>query len=90
VKAQVDLTSAMKIAISSMVTTAGANLSVGSPYDLGIYRNGSLQLEELRVDADSPLLERLQDVWQRHLLAAIEELPEVSQGDLSPEVWTST
>ncbi len=89
VKAQVGLTSAMKIAISSMVTTAGANLSVGPPYDLGIYRNGSLQLEELRIEADSPLLERLHNVWHRHLLAAIDELPEVSQGDLTPEVWTS-
>ena len=36
------LATAAKIALSSMMSTARANLSVGPPYDLGIYRNGSL------------------------------------------------
>jgi putative proteasome-type protease len=87
VKAHVDLMVATKIALGSMMSTASANLSVGPPYDLGVYRNGSLELEELRVEADSPVLERLQEIWARHLLDAIGELPSVA-ADLVPEVRT--
>ena len=39
---------AIKIALSSMISTAHANLSVGPPYDLGVYRNGSLEVDETR------------------------------------------
>ena len=39
--ARVDMEAATKIALSSMISTAHANLSVGPPYDLGLYRNGS-------------------------------------------------
>ena len=42
---RVDLETAIKIALSSMVSTARANLSVGPPYDLGVYRNGSLRVD---------------------------------------------
>ena len=87
VKAHVDLMVATKIALGSMMSTASANLSVGPPYDLGVYRNGSLELEELRVEADSPVLDRLQEIWARHLLDAIGELPSVA-ADLVPEVRT--
>ena len=89
VKAHVDLMVATKIALGSMMSTASANLSVGPPYDLGIYRNGSLELEEFRVEADSPILERLQEIWARHLLNAIGELPTISPADFRPEVRTS-
>ena len=37
-----DLTTAVKIALASMMSTARANLSVGPPYDVGIYKNGSM------------------------------------------------
>ena len=84
VKAHVDILVATKIALGSMMSTASANLSVGPPYDLGIYRNGSLELEELRVEADSPVLERLQEIWARHLLNAIGELPSVTASELTP------
>jgi putative proteasome-type protease len=77
VEARVDLRSAIKIALSSMMSTARANLSVGPPYDVGVYLNNSMRVEELRIESDSPLLGQLRDVWERHLIGAISELPAV-------------
>ncbi len=51
----VGIEAAAKIALSSMLSTARANISVGPPYDLGIYRNGSLVLEQRRIEADAPV-----------------------------------
>lgn len=36
-----DLVTSTKIALSSMMSTARANLSVGPPYDAGVYRTGT-------------------------------------------------
>ena len=77
VHAKVDMESAVKVALSSMLSTARANLSVGPPYDLGVYRNGSLELLEHRIGDDSPYLRELQDVWVGLLTEAIEQLPPV-------------
>ena len=74
-RAQVDIGRGGKIALSSMISTAHANLSVGPPYDLALYRNGSLEVDEVRIDADSPYLASLKDVWIEHFLAAIHQLP---------------
>jgi len=83
VAADVDLSSATKIALGSMMSTARANLSVGPPYDIGIFHgDGSLLLEEARVAADSPLLARLEQVWEKHLLNAVADLPTISPGDI--------
>lgn len=82
VTANADLVAATKIALGSMMSTARANLSVGPPYDIGIYRNDSLTVEETRIPADSPVLGRLREVWERHLLAAIEDLPSYTAEDL--------
>jgi putative proteasome-type protease len=75
VHAKVDMDTAIKIALSSMISTAHANLSVGPPYDLGIYRNGSLKVDETRVEADSPYLASLKDAWMAHFLGAVHQLP---------------
>jgi putative proteasome-type protease len=83
VRAHVDLVTAVKIALGSMMSTARANLSVGPPYDIGLCRHGALEFEEFRVEADSPLLERLEEVWARHLLNAIADLPGISREDLT-------
>lgn len=86
VKAHVDLISATKIAIGSMMSTASSNLSVGPPYDIGLYRNGAHELEELRVEEDSPVLHELQSLWNKHLLNAVAELPTISrEALLEPE-----
>ncbi|HTR68886.1 MAG TPA: hypothetical protein VMH41_01490 [Mycobacteriales bacterium] len=82
VAADVDLATATKIALTSMVSTAAANVSVGPPYDAVIYPNGSFAPIEIRINADSPFLERLEAVWVRHLLGAISELPVIEPGDL--------
>jgi len=75
VEAHVELEAAAKIALTSMLMTARANLSVGPPYDLAIYRNGALELDELRIEEDSPFLDELNAVWTRHLFEAIADLP---------------
>jgi len=75
VHARLEVEAAAKVALSSMVSTARANLSVGPPYDLAVYRNGTLDLEEHRIDEQSAYLGELQEVWVRHLTAAIQELP---------------
>jgi putative proteasome-type protease len=81
VEAQVDLDTAITIALGSMMSTARANLSVGPPYDAGVYLNDSLTLSEFRIESDSPLLERLKETWERQLMAALTELQEFSRSD---------
>jgi putative proteasome-type protease len=80
VRAHVDLETAGKVALSSMMSTARANLSVGPPYDAAIYRNGSLHVDELRIEESSPFLAQLDAVWTEHLLAAIAHLPVIPTG----------
>ena len=82
VEARVDLETATKIALGSMMSTARANLSVGPPYDIGIYLNDSREVNQYRIQSDSALLEELHEVWERVLLHAVIELPAVSAGDL--------
>ena len=72
----------MSIALSSMISTARANLSVGPPYDLAVYRNGSLELEQGRIEPDAPVLHELQERWATQLLAAVDQLPRVVPADL--------
>jgi putative proteasome-type protease len=86
VTANVDLAAATKVALGSMMSTARANLSVGPPYDIAVYSNDALDVEEARILEDSPLLGRLREVWERHLMSAIDELPSFSAEDLvAPE-----
>jgi putative proteasome-type protease len=82
VKGHVGMDDAVSIALSSMISTARANLSVGAPYDLAVYRNGSLELEQGRIEADAPVLHELQERWTTQLLAAVAELPRVRPADL--------
>jgi putative proteasome-type protease len=83
VEAHVDLVTAAKIALGSMLSTARANLSVGPPYDIGIYFNDSRSLSRFRIESDSPLLDKLRKVWERNLLNGIAELPAITQDDLT-------
>jgi putative proteasome-type protease len=83
VRAHVGVDAAAKIALSSMTSTARANLSVGPPYDAAVYLNGSLDVSEVRIDASSPYLTELDEAWSLHLLDAIEHLPPIP-ADLRP------
>jgi putative proteasome-type protease len=80
-EAHLDLEDASKVALSSMISTARANLSVGPPYDLGVYRPGTHVLEHSRIDAHSEYLTRLEEVWARHLGLALAELPMVDAAE---------
>lgn len=81
-----DLVTSTKIALSSMMSTARANLSVGPPYDAGVYRTGTFQLDEYRFTADSAILGELRDVWERAVVDAVARLPHVSLPELSAAV----
>ena len=86
VTADVDLGDAVKIALGSMMSTARANLSVGPPYDIAIYRNGARDVEEIRIAADSDLLGELRTVWERMLTEMVAELPHVGRQELTGTV----
>ena len=86
VEAKADLDSAAKIALGSMMSTARANLSVGPPYDVGVYVDDTLELEEFRIAIGSPLLQQLSEAWERHLLDGVAELPTIRSNDLQIEI----
>jgi putative proteasome-type protease len=86
VETRVDLETATMIAVGSMMSTAAANLSVGPPYDLGIYLNDSFEVEEFRIEVDAPVLGRLRDTWERHLLRGVAELKTISHEDFAIEM----
>jgi putative proteasome-type protease len=77
VRAHVDLQTAAKIALGSMLSTAHANLSVGPPYDAALYRNGTFEVRELRIEEDNAYLRRLNEVWIEQLLEAVAVLPPI-------------
>jgi predicted proteasome-type protease len=57
---EVSAETAIKIALGSMMSTARANLSVGPPYDLGVYGREPFTVDEYRIEADSRVLADLQ------------------------------
>jgi putative proteasome-type protease len=77
VRAHVDLQAAAKIALGSMLSTAHANLAVGPPYDAGLYRNGTFEVRELRIEEDNAYLRQLNEVWIEQLLDSIAHLPPI-------------
>jgi putative proteasome-type protease len=79
VTADADLDDAVRIALGSMMSTARANLSVGPPYDVAIYRDGGHAVEEVRVEAGSALLAELSETWDRLLVDAVSALPHVTR-----------
>jgi putative proteasome-type protease len=86
VETGVDLETATMIAIGSMMSTAAANLSVGPPYDVGIYLNDSLDLEEFRIEEHAPVLDRLRRTWERHLMQGVAELQSIAHEDFAVEL----
>jgi putative proteasome-type protease len=77
VRAHVDLQTAAKIALGSMLSTAHANLSVGPPYDAALYRNGTFEVRELRIEEDNAYLRQLNEVWIEQLHDAVAVLPPI-------------
>ncbi len=83
VRAHVSGDKALKIALSSMVSTAHSNLSVGPPYDIGIYRNDSFTVEEYRIEIGSTYLQEMQDAWIEQMIMAIDMLPPITERTFS-------
>jgi putative proteasome-type protease len=75
VRAHVGMASAGRIALSSMISTARANLSVGPPYDVGLYLNDTFELEQLRIEPDSEYVDELEAAWAEIMTDAIDRLP---------------
>ena len=80
--AHTDLVTSLKIALGSMMSTARANLSVGPPYDAAVYRNDAFDLDEHRFTAESAVLGELREVWERNILNAVGQLPDVGLSEL--------
>jgi putative proteasome-type protease len=78
----VDAETATKIALGSMMSTARANIAVGPPYDLGLYTRGSFEVEEFRIEANSPVLVALETAWEQQLRASFGQLPSLTRADL--------
>ncbi len=64
-----------------MLSTTRANLSVGPPFDLAVYRNDSLSFDEHRIEADSEYLVEIQQRFVTHLMGALDELPAIPWSD---------
>jgi putative proteasome-type protease len=82
VEANVDLETATKIAVGSMMSTARANISVGPPYDAGIFWRATKTFRAFRIQSDSLLLDQISKVWEQHLLNGIADLPAITGVDL--------
>jgi putative proteasome-type protease len=78
----VDTATAVKIAISSMMSTARANVAVGPPYDLALYIKDMHALETQRIGEDSQSLRALSHAWERMLRSSVAQLPSFLPADL--------
>jgi putative proteasome-type protease len=88
VQANVDIDTATSVALGSMMSTAGANLSVGPPYDGCIYLKDSMKPVEFRIQSDSPLLTELRESWERQMKRALTEIQRISWADDTISVLT--
>ncbi|MCO8144344.1 proteasome-type protease [Rhodovulum tesquicola] len=68
---------AIKLLLVSFDSTVKANLSVGPPFDLQLYRAGSLTLEpQLRIAAGDPYYHAISAGWGEALKTALDSLPD--------------
>lgn len=85
VGADTSLEDAARCALVSMDSTTHSNVTVGPPFELLIYKTGSLKLDKyLCLQADSPYLKKLKDAWDAKVKEAFAELPKISRKALKP------
>lgn len=85
VRAQTTLDDAARCALVSMDSTTNSNVTVGPPFELLIYKTGSLKLDKyVCLGADSPYLKKLRDAWDGKVKEAFAELPKISRKALKP------
>lgn len=82
----VDFVTGLKVVLSSMMSTSRSNVSVGPPYDIGMYATGSHTLDEFRVPPGSPALVRLEHFWGNRLRDLMDQLPPISPADFASDV----
>lgn len=76
VRSGTPLEDAARCALVSIDSTMRANISVGPPLEVAIYRAGTLALSQrLSLDHDSPLYRDLQKRWSEGLRRAFDKLP---------------
>ncbi len=67
---------AARCALVSLDSTMRSNISVGPPFELAIYRNNSLDIDQrLTVQVDSPFYATFQRCWKEGLAKVFEDLP---------------
>ncbi|GAA0304647.1 proteasome-type protease [Rhodovulum strictum] len=68
---------AVKLLLVSFDSTVKANLSVGPPFDLQLYKADSLMLEpKIRIAADAPYYQAISAGWGEALKTALDSLPD--------------
>lgn len=66
-----------RLALVSLSSTAMSNITVGTPFDLGIYQRGSFQLSrQCRFDTKEGYLHELETAWRDGLEAVFHNLPQ--------------
>ncbi|WP_376090417.1 peptidase [Roseomonas sp. CCTCC AB2023176] len=65
-----------KLSLLSMDDTLGANLSVGMPLDMVVYRKDSLAFPPIRrIEENDPYFHDLRDAWTSHIRDLFRDLP---------------
>jgi putative proteasome-type protease len=65
-----------RLLLVSLDATSRSNITVGPPYEVGLYRSGDLALcSQRRFGADDPFLRDLQAAWQAGIGGAFHALP---------------
>ncbi|OCX62799.1 peptidase [Thioclava sp. SK-1] len=67
VRPETTLVDARKAVLLSMDSTLRSNLSVGMPLDMAIIRDGSLTIEESRIEANDPEFTKMSEAWSNAL-----------------------
>jgi putative proteasome-type protease len=75
-KLRLSLEDAARLCIVSLDATSRSNVTVGPPFEVAIYPRDTMALSHrLRLDADSELLKRMSQSWNRGICRAFEGLP---------------
>lgn len=70
-----------RIALASLDATAKSNVTVGPPFEIGLYVRDSFTLgEHLIFKAEDPYLQHLQEAWTKGLQEVFEQLPRLNEG----------
>jgi len=75
-RSDLSMEDAARLALVSLEATARSNITVGPPFEIGLYRSGDYDLtRRVRYDFDSPYYAGLQNAWQEGLTTVFRGLP---------------